>query len=138
MGCGGGCCGGHEEEMAPEPVEVKPAEPLPDGKVVLFTELAVSKVKEIMQSEGKADWGLRVEAIPGGCAGFTYNMEFEKSQREGDTVQEENGVKVFVDPMSRQMLHGAKINFMDGLQGSGFVFDNPNAKSGCGCGKSFG
>lgn len=148
MGCGGGCCGGggcgdgseehghdhgHAHEMEPaQKIE------MPAGKIVNVTEMASSKVAEIMESEGKKGWGLRIEAIPGGCAGFLYNMEFEQNSREGDIIQEEKGFKVFIDPMSKDMLYGAEINFVDGLQGTGFTFKNPNAKSSCGCGKSFG
>ena len=92
MGCGGGCCGGggcgdgseehghehgheHAHEEQPQKIE------MPPGKIVNITEVASSKVAEIMQSEGKKGWGLRIEAIPGGCAGFLYNMEFEQNSR---------------------------------------------------------
>lgn len=137
-GCNGGCGDGsgeheHNHEMTP----VQKIE-MPEGKIVNIVDGASSKIAEIMESEGKKGWGLRIEAIPGGCAGFLYNMEFEQNSRDGDVIQEERGFKVFIDPMSKDMLYGAEINFVDGLQGTGFTFKNPNSRSSCGCGKSFG
>lgn len=110
----------------------------PTERVVTLTERAITKIKELMEKDGKGGWGLRIEAIPGGCAGFMYNLEFEKQPREGDTVHEDGGLKVFIDSMSRDMLQGTTINYSEGLTGAGFIFNNPNARSTCGCGKSFG
>ena len=81
--------------------------------------------------------GVRVMVVGGGCSGLTYDMDFEHETREGDTVVEHEGVKVFVDPMSLAYLEGTRIDFIETFSYAGFQFDNPNAQKGCGCGKSF-
>jgi iron-sulfur cluster assembly protein len=100
------------------------------------TTRAIAKLKALAAEENKASWGLRVEVQPGGCSGFRYNLEFEEKPKEGDSVID-CGYKLFVDKESTEMLLGAKLDYIEGLQGSGFKIDNPNAKSSCGCGKSF-
>ena len=109
------------------------------GEKLIITDKTVSKVKELLQKENKSpDYGLRVEVIPGGCSGMTYDMSFDNKQREDDEIIEKDGLKVFVDKSSLQHLHGSRIDFVDSLQGSGFKIDNPNATKTCGCGSSFG
>jgi len=81
--------------------------------------------------------GLRIMVQTGGCAGFKYMMGLEAAARDGDTVVEQDGVKLFIDFDSRPHLHGMTVDFVTGLESSGFVFDNPNASSKCSCGKSF-
>jgi iron-sulfur cluster assembly accessory protein len=103
---------------------------------VLVTAKAIEKLRLLSAEEGKENWGLRVAVQPGGCSGFRYELEFEEKEKEGDTVLTE-GFKVFIDPESYSMLRGARIDYVDGLSGSGFKVDNPNAKNACGCGKSF-
>jgi iron-sulfur cluster assembly protein len=100
------------------------------------TTRAISKLKELAAEENKNSWGLRVEVQAGGCSGFRYNLEFEEKTKENDIVIDP-GFKLYVDPESNQMLMGATLDYVEGLNGSGFKVNNPNAKSHCGCGKSF-
>ncbi len=109
-----------------------------NGKVII-TEQAASKVKELMQKEKKSDdYGLRIEVVPGGCAGFSYDMTFDNQKREDDEILEKDGMKFFVDSESMKFLKGARVDFVESLQGAGFKIDNPNATKSCGCGNSFG
>ncbi len=104
---------------------------------ILFTEQAASKVKEMIAEEGYPDLKLRVTVSGGGCSGFQYGFSFEDQVDEEDTAIERHGVQLLIDPMSFSYLVGAEIDFQDGLDGSRFVIKNPNAKTSCGCGKSF-
>jgi len=83
-------------------------------------------------------YGLRIGVKGGGCSGLTYSLGFDGVQKEGDTVIEYNGVKLFVDGKSLFYLSGTELDFTDGLNGKGFIFNNPNAAKTCGCGESFG
>lgn len=103
---------------------------------VSITEFAAKKVEEFMKQEGQTDAGLRVSAYPGGCAGYQYALEFDKAT-EKDHVFDEHGVQVIVAKNQLEMLSGVKIDFLEGLQGTGFKIENPNATGSCGCGKSF-
>lgn len=111
-----------------ENAEIKPVE---------VTLSAVSKLKELMKKENKEGFGLRVRVVPGGCSGFSYELDFEKQPEKEDLVYDKNEIKVFIDHDSAEIMNGAKIDFVDGLHGTGFKVENPNAKSSCGCGKSF-
>lgn len=106
-----------------------------------MTEKAVAKVLEVMNQQNPKLAGLRVGVIGGGCSGFSYNMEFTdgKPVKEGtpDKIFEFGELKVYVDQVSLMYLEGTEINYVEGLQGSGFTFRNPNTKSTCGCGSSF-
>lgn len=105
--------------------------------LLLFTDKAAEKVKELIAEEGNADLKLRVFVSGGGCSGFQYGFTFEEAQGDDDTVVEKDGVTLLIDPMSYQYLAGAEIDYSEGLQGSQFVIKNPNAQSTCGCGSSF-
>lgn len=107
------------------------------GAVITLTSKAAEKVKEFMKAEEKPVAGLRVGAAPGGCSGFQYVLEFEEAPSEDDAVYEQNGLKIFINKQQMQMLHGVRIDFVDGLQGTGFKIENPNASKTCGCGQSF-
>lgn len=96
----------------------------------------IAKIKE--ENQIPEHYGLRVGLKGGGCSGLTYSLGFDEDTRPGDTVIEEAGVKLFVDGKSLFYLMGTILDFSDGLNGKGFVFDNPNAKKTCGCGNSFG
>lgn len=106
--------------------------------MVTLTEKAGEKVKEILVSEQKDGYGMRVQVSGGGCSGFQYGMTFEEKANEGDHVYESNGIRLFVDPESAPLLEGVQVDYVDSVQGAGFAIQNPNAKSSCGCGKSFG
>jgi iron-sulfur cluster assembly accessory protein len=101
------------------------------------TPVAINKVKEIMAQQNPQPVGLRVAVVGGGCSGFSYQMNFENQINPIDKTFEFDGLKVIVDQASWLFLKGTKLDFVDSLEGSGFKFDNPNAKTTCGCGHSF-
>lgn len=106
---------------------------------VTLTASASAKVKELMQREEKPDEiALRVAVQPGGCAGYRYALFFDDRRLDTDVVHEIDGVPVRVDEMSADHLKGTTIDWVDSLQGAGFSINNPNAKSSCACGDSFG
>ena len=101
-----------------------------------MTEKAANRIRE-MSSEVEGDAKmLRIFVDPGGCSGFEYGMSFD-SPKEGDEMQESNGVSFAVDTESLVYLDGSEVHFDDGLSGTGFEIRNPNAQTTCGCGKSF-
>ncbi len=105
--------------------------------MITLTESAIKAVgRFISGSEGPAP-GLRIEVTGGGCSGFQYGLKLDASQAPEDTVFEYGDIKVLVDPASLPMLDGTTVDFVDSLDGSGFKFTNPNAKSACSCGSSF-
>lgn len=108
-----------------------------DSAVMVVTDSAAAKVKELIAAEGDESLALRVAVRPGGCSGFSYEMFFDSDIAGDDIVDEGSGVKVIVDPSSAQLLRGAKLDYKDGLQDAGFSIDNPNAQRSCGCGQSF-
>ncbi len=105
--------------------------------MIQITEKAAEQIKAIMQKEGLQDHGLRVGVVGGGCSGLSYKLSFEREPGQGDKVQEDKGVRIFIDAKSSIVLNGTTLDFSDGLNGTGFSFVNPNAKSTCGCGTSF-
>jgi iron-sulfur cluster insertion protein len=104
---------------------------------LIFTNSAASKVRQLIDEEGDQNLMLRVFVSGGGCSGFQYGFTFDQNETEGDTIVENQGVKLLVDPMSVQYLMGAEIDYSEGLEGSQFVIRNPNATTTCGCGSSF-
>ncbi|GAA3558988.1 iron-sulfur cluster insertion protein ErpA [Marinobacter xestospongiae] len=104
---------------------------------LFFSDNAVAKVRELVEEEENSDLKLRVFVTGGGCSGFQYGFSFDENQEEDDTVIERGGMVLLVDPMSYQYLVGATVDYQEGLQGSQFVVQNPNASSTCGCGSSF-
>jgi iron-sulfur cluster assembly accessory protein len=105
---------------------------------VSFTEKAVEMVLAAIEQEGLAGHGIRIGVAGGGCSGFQYTMDFEKEVKDGDLVLgQPGGLKLYVDPMSAMYLQGVTVDYIQGLQGAGFKFINPNAKNTCGCGSSF-
>ena len=105
-----------------------------------MTEAAASKIGTLLVEEKKDEAGLRVFVQGGGCSGFQYGLMLEDGagDAEVDRVFQSNGVTLFVDPISIRYLNGAEVDFVDNLMGGGFTIKNPNAKSTCGCGQSFG
>ena len=104
---------------------------------LIFTDSAASKVKQLIEEEGNDKLMLRVFVSGGGCSGFQYGFTFDEQAQDGDTEIENQGVKLLIDPMSFQYLVGAEIDYKEGLEGSQFVINNPNATTTCGCGSSF-
>jgi iron-sulfur cluster assembly accessory protein len=105
---------------------------------VKLTDFAVSKVRSLLEAEGRDDLRLRVAVQPGGCSGLIYQLFFDEQLEEVDAIVDFNGVEVVVDPMSVPYLDGASIDFEDTIQKQGFTVDNPNADGSCACGDSFG
>ena len=106
--------------------------------LVSLTPTAASKIRDLMAEEPDAgDLVLRVAIQGGGCSGFQYGLGFDSGAAEGDEILDLEGVRVVVDPFSAPYLRGATIDFLNGLQESGFKIDNPNATASCGCGHSF-
>lgn len=108
-------------------------------KEINITPKAINQIKRTMaDSSIPAGYGLRVGVKGGGCSGLSYTLGFDEKAKDGDTVIEEDGVKLFIDGKSLFYISGMTLDFTDGLNGRGFVFDNPNATKTCGCGSSFG
>ena len=103
------------------------------------TETAVREIKSIIeQQELNAEKAcLRLGVKGGGCSGFSYMLDLTEQQNEGDEMFEQHGIKVVCDPKSYLYLNGTTVDFKDEVMGRGFVFNNPNATSSCGCGSSF-
>ena len=104
---------------------------------ISISENAAKHVGAFMSSEGKADGILRVAVKGGGCSGLTYVLDIADGAHDGDKVIEQNGVTLAVDKKSYVFLAGTVLDYSDGLNGKGFIFNNPNAKKACGCGTSF-
>ncbi len=109
----------------------------PAESPLLFTDAAALKVKGLLEEEQNPNLMLRVFISGGGCSGFQYGFTFDEALGDGDTVVENQGVKLLIDPMSFQYLVGAEIDYTEGLEGAQFVIRNPNAVTTCGCGSSF-
>jgi len=105
--------------------------------MIQLTDSAVAAVKTALSRAPHPASGLRIMVQTGGCAGFKYLMGLESSSRDGDVVIDQGGVMLFVDEESQSHVSGMTVDFVTGLESSGFVFDNPNASSKCSCGKSF-
>lgn len=103
-----------------------------------FTSTAASKVQSLLVEEDNPNLKLRVYITGGGCSGFQYGFTFDENKFEDDSVVLTDGVYLLIDAMSVQYLQGSKISYVEDLQGARFVIDNPNAKTTCGCGSSFG
>lgn len=103
------------------------------------TENAAEEIKKFFAGEEDLteSAGLRVRVVPGGCSGFQYSLNIEEDSRQGDTILDKHGIKLFVDMFSGQYLNGVTIDYASNMMGSGFTFENPNATGGCGCGTSF-
>ena len=105
--------------------------------ILVFTDAAAAKVRDLINEEGNPNLKLRVFVQGGGCSGFQYGFTFDEDVADDDTIVERDGVSLVVDPMSFQYLVGAEVDYQEGLEGSRFVINNPNASTTCGCGQSF-
>ncbi len=110
---------------------------LKDKVMITVTDSAREQAIHLMQEDGKPNLFIRVGVEGGGCSGLTYQLAFDNIEKEGDKSFEDNGVKVVVDKKSYLYLIGTSLDFSGGLNGKGFVFNNPNAGRTCGCGESF-
>jgi len=132
--------GRNEEEIAKIIEKLNAAIPKESGSAdkILITEKAADKLKIILKEQNKESFGLRIQVVKGGCAGFSYNFSIENKSGKEDTVLEVNKVKFFLDSESLNQLKGAKLDYVGSLTGAGFKVSNPNAHRTCGCGSSFG
>ena len=104
---------------------------------VTLTSAAASKVAELIEREGDESLVLRLGVRPGGCSGFSYELELDSKTDDTDIVNEFEGVRLAVDSQSMEKVKGAEIDYRDTLQGAGFHINNPNVQRACGCGNSF-
>jgi iron-sulfur cluster assembly protein len=105
--------------------------------MIKVTESAKNQATRLMEESGVPNSFIRVGVQGGGCSGLMYELDFDNEEREGDKVFEDNGIKIVVDKKSFLYLVGTTLDFSGGLNGKGFVFQNPNADRTCGCGESF-
>jgi iron-sulfur cluster assembly accessory protein len=104
---------------------------------IAITEQAATKVRALLDQEGRDDLRLRIAVQPGGCAGLQYQLFFDERSLDGDVELNLHNVPLVLDRMSAPYLGGATIDFTDTIEQQGFTIDNPNASSGCACGNSF-
>ena len=104
---------------------------------ITVTEAASRKVKQLIEEEQNDQLKLRVFVTGGGCSGFQYGFTFDEKQNDNDMAIEQDGVKILIDALSYQYLMGSEVDYTEGLQGSRFIINNPQAKTTCGCGSSF-
>jgi len=108
-----------------------------DLNIISVTEKALKHIKEIYSNEARdIDIGLRLGVTGGGCSGLSYKIEFSQA-KDKDNILQFGDIKILIDPKSSIYLKGVELDFKDGLNGKGFVFNNPNASNTCGCGESF-
>lgn len=108
-----------------------------DPSTIQLSTAAARKVRELVAEEENESLKLRVFITGGGCSGFQYGFTFDEIAADDDTAIEAEGVTLLVDPMSFQYLAGSEVDYTEGLEGSRFVINNPNATTTCGCGASF-
>ena len=122
-------------------VETQPAAATPGpagSSPIKLTDKAIEMVKAAMQREAVGpDHALRLGVVGGGCSGFSYTMTFDNQPKADDTVIEVGGIRVLVDAASLEYVDGTTLDYVSGLHGSGFKFENPKAQRSCGCGSSF-
>ena len=106
-------------------------------QVINLTQTAAQKVRALLEQEGNSEFFLRVAVQPGGCSGLRYSLYFDDRALDGDIENQTDGVMVRVDRMSAPYLRGARIDWLETLQQSGFTIDNPNVHGTCACGDSF-
>jgi iron-sulfur cluster assembly protein len=105
--------------------------------MITVTDTAKKQALRLMEDDGKDGFFIRVGVEGGGCSGLMYQLTFDNEEKEGDKAIVDNGIKVVVDKKSYLYLIGTTLDFSGGLNGKGFVFNNPNAGRTCGCGESF-
>ncbi len=101
------------------------------------TEPAATKLRELAEKKGQAAARIRVKVVSGGCSGMSYKVDFAEGADEKDIVWETRGVEVLLDPMSALYVMNSRMEYSEGLMGSGFKIKNPNASGTCACGESF-
>ncbi len=102
-----------------------------------LTEAAATKASELLINSNKKNAAIRVFVKSGGCSGYSYGMAIDDNELEGDSIYEDKGVKIVVDPRSLPLIQGSEVDYIENLMGGGFSVNNPQATSACGCGSSF-
>ena len=105
--------------------------------MITLSSVAAQKVRDLLAQRGTPGIGLRLGVRGGGCSGNSYYMEFCETESPGDEVFESNGIRLFVDLKSAVLLGGTEVDYVEGLMGAGFKFNNPNVRHNCACGESF-
>jgi len=105
--------------------------------MITFSSVAAQKVRDLLAQRGTPEIGLRLGVRGGGCSGNSYYMEFCETESPGDEVFESHGIRLFVDLKSAVLLGGTEVDYVEGLMGAGFKFNNPNVHHNCACGESF-
>jgi iron-sulfur cluster assembly accessory protein len=129
----------HDHQHDHPQAEQAPAQPVDTASLpdVQLTPTAIDMVRKMRAKEGLgAEHGMRIGVVGGGCSGFQYSLKFDTKQ-EGDRVTDFDGVLVLVDEISLPYIAGTTLDYVEGLHGAGFRFDNPRASRTCGCGSSF-
>jgi len=121
-----------QAHTTPEALDTAPA-----GQILYLTDKAIEMARAAIVREGGEGTGLRVGVIGGGCSGMSYHMAVEPGPRADDAILDFGGIRVFINPESQQYLNGVTLDYVTGLHGAGFKFQNPNASRTCGCGSSF-
>lgn len=104
---------------------------------VMLSEAAVKQVKEVIKAQGFEGYYFAIRVVPAGCSGLGYDLNLVKESKPGDLTWEQDGVRVSTDALSSKYLEGTTVDYVTSVTGAGFKFENPNAKSSCGCGTSF-
>ncbi|XXF75893.1 iron-sulfur cluster assembly accessory protein [Myxococcaceae bacterium GXIMD 01537] len=104
---------------------------------VQLTEAALKQVKEVIKAQGFEGYYFSIRVVPAGCSGLGYDLNLVKETKAGDLTWEQDGVKIATDALSNKYLEGTSVDYVTSVTGAGFKFENPNAKSSCGCGTSF-
>lgn len=107
-----------------------------EAVMISLSQGAVTEIKRLIVKENKTGVGLRIGVRAGGCSGMSYMLGFDAPKAD-DITEDHDGVQVLIDPQSASYLKGMELDYVDGLQGKGFTFKNPNATRSCGCGESF-
>jgi len=126
-----------DTSVAAPAVETPSASTTTEPKPMILTERAVLQVKEVMAEQKLDGHYLTVRVVPAGCSGLGYDLNLVKETKQGDIVWTQDGVQIATDVMSTQYLKGTQVDYVKTDTSAGFKFENPNAKSSCGCGSSF-
>lgn len=112
-------------------------EAAPKRAILTLTQAAIDQLNLVIKEQGFEGFYVAVRVIPAGCSGMGYDLNLVKESKAGDLVWEQGGLKLCTDPISQKYLTGTQMDYVTGETASGFKFQNPNAKSSCGCGTSF-
>jgi iron-sulfur cluster assembly protein len=105
-------------------------------KLMTLTDAAAERIRALMSASGKDATGVRIGVKEGGCAGMEYTMSYAETKAPHDEVVEDKGVRILIDPTAIMFLLGTEMDYRSDRMSSGFVFNNPNQTSACGCGES--